>query len=384
MAAVIAVGLEVKSTWLRGEFEMHLAAHADVRLQASGEASAPDLINLEVDQDRVKTFGRVQALLSALPTTEVFLTAADTDLDLLLETLRAGVREFIPQPLDKEELDQALQRLRVRQQASAPQAAKRGKLIHLMGSKGGLGTTTIAVNLAISLQETDAQRTVVLVDLNQPFGDAALFLDLEPTHTFGDIAKNLGRLDEAFLRGVLSRHASGLYVLPSAQGDDELGLLTPEGVEQTLGLLQMAFDYVVLDSGHLLDDIAATTLRLAQPLYLVTTLALPALRNTKRFLDWLYANLEYAPDNVKVIVNRYKAKNQDISSEDVQEVLAQQAFWSIPNDYSTTAQAINRGEPLSAIAKHAKITKSFQHLAAALAIQERQKASLFARFIRRG
>lgn len=384
MAEVISVNLNITNTWLRGEFEMHLAAQPDVHLQASGEASVPDLVILEVDADRARTFARVQALLRASPAPEVFLTAADTDPDVLLEAMRAGVKEFIPQPLDKEELEQALRRLRERQQARAPQPAKRGKLIHLMGSKGGLGTTTIAVNLAISLQEADARRAVVLVDLNQPFGDAALFLDLDPAHTFGDIAKNLGRLDEAFLRDVLSRHASGLYVLPSAQGDDELGLLTPEGVEQTLGLLHASFDYIVLDSGHLLDDIAVTTLRLAPPLYLVTTLALPALRNTKRFLDWLYANLDYAPDNVKVIVNRSQSKNQDISPADVQETLAQKPFWSIPNDYYTTAQAINRGEPLSAIARHARITRSFKNFAAALAIEDRKKASLFSKFIRKG
>src|SRR5438132_502275 len=242
----IDVGLDIKNPWLRSELAAYLASQPDVRLQTSEGAGRLDLIILEVDEEPAKTLALVHALRSASPATAIFLTSPHTEPDVLLEFWRAGVRDFVPQPLNKEQLAQALQRLRERSQPREPQQVKRGKLINLMGSKGGLGTTTIAVNLALSLQETETQRGVVLVDLNQPFGDAALFLDLEPTHTFGDIAKNLARLDEAFLRGVLSQHTSGLYVLPAAYGDDEIGLLTPACVAQTLELLQTSFDYIVL------------------------------------------------------------------------------------------------------------------------------------------
>jgi pilus assembly protein CpaE len=387
MAAVISVGLDLKHVGLRGELERYFASQPDMRLQTSADTRGPGLIIMEVEDDPARTFAQVHALRSTSPATDIFLTSAHTDPHVLLEALRAEVKEFLLQPLQKAELDQALQRFRERHQSREPQQAKRGKLINLMGSKGGIGTTTIAVNLAISLQEADTQRTVVLVDLNQPFGDAALFLDfvdLDSAHTFGHIAKNPARLDSGFLRGVLSRHASELAVLPSAQTDDELGLLTPEVVEKTLELLQAEFDYIVLDSGHLLDDIAVATLRLAPPLYLVTTLALPALRNTRRFLDWLQANLDYTPENIKVIVNRDKSKNQEIFPEDFRDALAQQAFWSIPNDYSTTAKAINRGAPLSVIARHARITRSFRNFAAALAGGERKKPSRFSQFMRKG
>jgi pilus assembly protein CpaE len=191
----------------------------------------------------------------------------------------------------------------------------------------------------------------------------------------------MARLDEAFLQGVLARHASGLAVLPSVDDAEELGLLTPACVEQTIALLQTSFDYIVLDSGHTLDDITVTALALA-PLFLVTTPALPVLRHTKRFLDLLRTNLEYTPDNINVIVNRYKSKYQEVSVAELQEVLQQKPVWWLPNDYYTTSRAINRGEPLTSVARHAKITRSLQGLAASLAAEDSKKPSLFSRFFR--
>ena len=151
----IDVGLDVKNPWLRSELAAYLASQPDVRLQTSEGTGRLDLIILEVDEEPAKTLALVHALRSASPATAIFLTSPHTEPDVLLEFWRAGIRDFIPQPLNKEELTRALQRLR--SQPREPQQVKRGKLINLMGSKGGLGTTTIAVNLALSLQETETQ-----------------------------------------------------------------------------------------------------------------------------------------------------------------------------------------------------------------------------------
>lgn len=376
------VGLDIKNEGLRGEFEEMIASQHGFRLTKYDLHRVPELLILELDEDRGKTFSQVQAILGASPSTEIFLTSAYTGSEVLLEVLRAGVKEFIPQPIQRAELEDALTRFKERHKERRPATAKRGKLITVIGSKGGVGTTTIAVNLAVSLRQTNPDRSVVLVDLNPQFGDAALFLDVPPTHTIGDVAKNLARLDETFLMSILYKHSSGLHVLPSVDTVEEIGMLTPEAAEKTLELLQTMFDYIVIDSGDSLADTTLATLNISPTVLLVGTLTLPVVRNTKRLLTIL-AHLNYPLDHIDIVVNRYE-KHTEVSVKDMEEVLGRKASWMIPNDYFTTMNAINKGQPLSTIAGRADVTKSFRKLAQALSIEEQtaEKTSFFSRLFK--
>jgi pilus assembly protein CpaE len=378
----ISVGLDIKNEGLRGEFAEIIAAQHGFYLTQHDYHRAADLLILELNEDRGKTFSQVQAILGASPYTEIFLTSAYADSEVLLEVLRAGVKEFIPQPINRAELEEALLRFKERHREKKPAPVKRGKLITIIGSKGGVGTTTIAVNLAVSLLQVNPDCSVVLVDLNPQFGDAALFLDMESSHTMGDVAKNIGRLDETFLMSILSKHSSGLYLLPSANAVEEIGLLTPEAAEKTLELLQTMFDYVVIDSGESLAETTLATLNISPTIFLVCTLTLPVLRNTKRLLNIL-SHLHYPTDNISIIVNRYE-KHTEVSLKDMEEVLGRKAAWMIPNDYFTTMNAINKGQPLFTISGRADVTKNFLKLAQTLRIseQEEHKTSLFSRLFR--
>jgi pilus assembly protein CpaE len=378
----ISVGLDIKNEDLRGEFEEMIASQHELHLTKYNLHRIPELLILELSEDRGKTFTQIQATLAASPSTEIFLTSSHIDPEILLEALRAGVKEFIPQPINRTEVEDAFNRLKERHAAKKPATAKRGKLITIIGSKGGVGTTTIAVNLAASLRQVNEDRSVVLVDLNPQFGDAALFLDMEPAHTMGDVAKNVTRLDETFLMSALSKHSSGLYLLPSVHAVEEIGLLTPEAVEKTLELLQIMFDYVVIDSGDSLADTTLATLNISPTVFLVCTLTLPVIRNSKRLLDILM-HLHYPTENISIIVNRYE-KHTEVSLKDMEAALGRQASWMIPNDYFTTMNAINKGQPLSSIAIRADVTKNFKKLAQTLTIKDEKerKTSLFSRLFK--
>ena len=197
----------------------------------------------------------------------------------------------------------------------------------------------------------------------------------------GDVAKNVARLDETFLMSVLSKHASGLYVLPSVDAVEDIGLLTPEAVEHTLELLQTMFDYVIIDSRDSLADTTLAALSLSSTVYLVCTLTLPVLRNTKRLLDIL-AHLNYPIASINIIVNRYE-KHTEVSLKDLEEVVRRKASWLIPNDYSTTMNAINKGQPLASIASRADVTKNFGRFAEALITEDHKehKPSFFSRLL---
>jgi pilus assembly protein CpaE len=372
----IFVGLQVANEALRLELAAFFATRTGYHFQRAGNTEVPQLMIIDMDTDRHKTFAHIQALRSASPSLEIFVTAADVDADILLTVMRAGVQEFLPQPLQKEDLRRALERFEERYMHTRPLPTKRGKLINVLGSKGGVGTTTIAVNLAVSLQEANPTSSVVLVDLNLQCGDAALFLDIEPIHTFNDITSDPSRLDMTFLTSLLSRHASGLYLLPAADRVEEMSEWTIECIERSLDLLQSMFDYVILDSGHLFDDITLTILNRPSTLLLVSTLTLPVVRHTKRLVT-LLAHFNYPINDIKVVINRYKSKHE-ISLQDFEESIKQKPFSVIPNDYMTAASSMNKGRTLADIRKRAKITRSIKKLAIAFS-KEKKKTSLFSR-----
>jgi pilus assembly protein CpaE len=374
----IAVGLQVANEELRLELAAFFATKTGYHVQRAGNAELPQLMIIDMDTDRHKTFAHIQALRSASPAQEIFVTAANADADVLLNVLRAGVQEFLPQPLQKEDLHRALERFEERYKYNRPLPTKRGKLINVLGSKGGVGTTTIAVNLAVSLQEVNPTSSVVMVDLNLQCGDAALFLDIEPLHTFSDITTDPSRLDMTFLTSILSRHASGLYLLPAADRVEEMSEWTIECVERSLELLQNMFDYVILDSGHLFDDITLTTLNRPSTFLLVSTLTLPVVRHTKHLVTQL-SHFDYPIKDIKIIINRYKSKHE-ISLQDFEESVKQKPFSVIPNDYITAASSVNTGKTLADIRKRAKITKSIKKLAIAFS-KENKKTSLLSRLL---
>ena len=378
--APIVVGLQIENEALYVELAAFFASYAGYRLQHTEDIEVPRLMIIDMDTDWHQTLARIQALRSVSPTTEIFVTAAKTDANTLLNVLRAGVQAFLPQPLHKEDLHEALQRFEARYQDNRPALTTKGKLINILGSKGGIGTTTIAVNLAVSLQEINPTSSVVLVDLNLQCGDAALFLDLEPLHTFGDITSDPSRLDETFLASILSRHASGLYLLPSADRVTAVNRQVPEGVERALELLPRMFDYVIVDSGHLLDDITVTALNRPSTLFLISTLTLPVVRHTKRLITMLH-DLHYPTESIKVVINRYRSKHE-ISLQDFEKSLNYKPFWTIPNDYMTVSSFVNKGITLSSIDHRAKVTKSIKKLAMTLSVEGR-KISFLSRFMKK-
>jgi pilus assembly protein CpaE len=232
----------------------------------------------------------------------------------------------------------------------------------------------------VSLKEINPASSVVLVDLNLQFGDVALYLDLDPMYTFGDITADPSRVDEAFLTSLLSRHPSGLYVLPSADRMIEMNPQTVESVDRSLEVLQSRFDYVILDSGNLIDDITVTALHWPSTLLLISTLTLPSIRNIKRLIDYL-SEINHPNERVEFVINRYKSK-YEISLHNFENSLHQEPFCIIPNDYTTVSNSVSKGKSLSMINRQAKITKSIRNLAMKLS-EGNQKKSFFSQFFKR-
>ena len=249
--------------------------------------------------------------------------------------------------------------------AESRKTSKHGTVINVISSKGGVGTTTIAVNLAVSLAAEKNSPSVALIDMNLLFGDIPLFLEIDPEYNWSEITKNISRLDDNFLRSILSVDASGVSVLPSPSYVSDPDEKTPEIMAHLLMLMQRVFDYIIIDGGQPLDDISLKILELSDIALLVSILTPPCILNTKKLLK-TFRGLGFPLDeNIKIVVNRY-LKKSNISLTDAEASLEKEIFWNIPNDYQTTVNAINEGKPLAQFAPNEAITKNFKKFAAKL------------------
>ena len=342
-------------------------------IMGNEDAGQCDLLIYEMGESPQKDMAFIKSIIESGGSNEVFLISKSKDPDVLMQALRLGVKEFFVQPLNSEEVKQALERFRKRRNPTAVNLKKKnGKIISIFGSKGGVGTTTMAVNLAVSLLQNDDKNAVALLDMNTLFGEIPLFLEMSPKFHWGEITKNIERLDHTFLSNILTHHNSGVQVLPSPAYLNGHIQPTPDIMSRLLGVMQQMFDYVIVDTGQSTNDTALKVLQISDTLLLVTILSLPCLANTNKLMK-SFTNLGYVqPERIKVVLNRFMKKG-DISLKDAENGIGTKLFWTIPNDFKTTMAAINNGKPLYQVAPKAAISKSFREMATLLSTPEKEK-----------
>jgi pilus assembly protein CpaE len=355
------IKLDIKNPVIAKQFSEIIGAVKGFRIIKPGDTLKPDLQIYEINGNP-EEFNLIQSRLNTGKIDEIFLTSEKTDSEMLMQAIRIGVKEFFPQPIKISDVEKALKRFKERRTHAAPVAhQKSGKLISVVGSKGGVGTTTISVNLAVTLAEQENDPSVAILDMNTLFGEIPLFLEISPKYHWGEITKNMERLDDTFLMNVLSKHSSGVHVLPSPGYLNGHQAPTPDIMERLLGLMKRMFDYVIIDCGQSTDETALKTIQISNEVLLISVLSLPCLANTNKLLR-SFIDLGYVrKERIKVVMNRYMKKSE-ITIQDAKKGIGHDMFWIIPNDYGTTMSAINNGKPLSKIAPRSKIVKSFEEM----------------------
>ena len=363
----LSVRLELKNQKIRSEFEQIISAIGDFLIKNQDNKSYCDLLILEIDENISNELDLVRNLKDSGAVREVFLTSAHTEPEVLIKALRSGAKEFFKQPINREEVAASIQNLKeqVKDIKVVPFKTKNGTIITIMGSKGGVGTTTVAVNLAASLKEANNDKSVVLIDMNFNFGEVQVFLDLKTSFNWGELAKNITRVDSTYLMSILKEHSSGIYVLPSPTDFYGVNQATPEIMEQILGLIKKEFDYIVIDNGQSLNLISQKILEISDVIGLVSVMSLPCLRNVSRLSDTFRKFGYVHGDKLRIIMNRYH-KNTVLTIDEAEKAIKQKISWLIPNDYNTAMTSINQGKLLSQVSKRADISLSFSELAASI------------------
>ena len=298
----------------------------------------------------------IRQLNSESPKTAIISAAHNASSDLLLQSLRAGAREFLQLPIRAEELKTVLDRVAEFCSVQVETPKKKGRMVAVFSSKGGCGTSFIATNLAAS---TNAR--TVLVDLNLQAGDLPLFLGVDPRYSFADMAENRNRLDDALINSFVTPYSSTLSLLAAPKEADSADEIEPEHVFEVLQRLRESYDYVVLDPQHTFDSITLAALDQADEIVLILTLDIPAIRSTQRALE-IFDRLGYPRKKIRIVVNRW-SKQIDLDLRQVEKFLGEPVIGFVPSDYQMAVTSINLGRPLVLSDPNSKLAQEIRRVA---------------------
>jgi pilus assembly protein CpaE len=344
--------------WLEAECSRY-EFFADVVAQTN-----PDIGLVAIDSDPQKGLDLVTRLSASSPNCAVLVVSSSNDGSLILQALRAGAKEYLTQPVRIEDLVTTLGRINERRMGQGDNRQRGSQVIAVAGAIGGVGTTSVAVNIGCILAQ-DPQNSVALVDLDMCLGDADVFLDTIPDYTLVDVSKNVTRLDFSLLKRSLTKHSSGLYLLPRPVQLEDISLVSSDDLQRVIGLLKATFTHLVLDLSKGYTAIDLIALEMANQIILVTQLDLPCLRNVVRLM-MSFKNMEGMAEKVKIVVNRVGLDSGQITLKKAEETIGKEIFWQLPNDYRTMIEARNNGVPLIDHAPKTAIASSMKSLAKAI------------------
>ena len=272
----------------------------------------------------------------------VFAASSDPNPDRIIAAMRAGCSEYLLKPFQMERVTDALSHVETRR-GGKPQTQK-GRVITLMGAKGGTGVTSLALHLALNLVQRHEQKCL-LVDEHPALGDASLYLGLSRhRYSFYELVHNTDRLDFDLLQGFLSQHPSGLDVLDSPEAIRAFPNAPSEAIEHTLAFLTENYQFVIIDTPPGLNEDTCAAIRQSDRLEVIITAELPAIRNAIRAIEYLMS-LHYPEDSIDIVLNRYSRRNI-LTEREIEAALHREITVRIPNNYGLVINAINAGVPL--------------------------------------
>ena len=317
---------------------------------------------------------QIRTLHNQDPALVLMLVAEEVTSDLLRKGMRAGVSDVLEAPLDEPKIEAAIEQfahdiLKRETAIVTPtgdvgaERSEKGRIITITSAKGGSGKTVLATNLALLLNRIPDSK-VCLVDADLQFGDVCLVLQLEPRFTMVNAAHELHHLDGELLDSLLTEHPSGLKVLAAplepAFADD----ITTAGLMQMLDVLRSGYDYVVVDTASMLDELILSLVEKSDDILMLVDMDLPSVKNAKLALETLRL-LKFSTANVQLVMNRSNSKAK-LDNKEIEGALKMGISAAIPSD-AMVAASVNEGRPVVETDPKSKVAKGFESVAALIA-----------------
>jgi len=374
----------------RAEIKRALAALPDPQLEVleaspnasgNGNGGAPADVEMVVfggsNEDLPLEYLHNQAAQELRPI--LFALLAERAPNLMRRVLRAGADEVLFLPLDIGEATRAL--LKVSEARWRNERGGHGVVCSLVSTVGGIGVTTVAANLALALRHSLDKR-VAAVDLDLQQGGLGVFLNLEPERTIVDLTDPSKKLDSIQLELAMTKHPSGIYLLAAPKRIEDGELVTETAVGSTLDLMRQLFDYVIVDCGRYINEVAMAAWERSEHLFYLVDQSLSSVRSALRFLD-LFGRLQVSVEP-QFILNRFVSQHS-ISDEQVTHTLAQPIYALIPRDDKNLERVQWGARDLWQVAPRSALVHGFEHLAAKLASggadEPQQESGIFSRLM---
>ena len=305
--------------------------------------SIPDVVLLDLGRDPEPCFAFGAHVRRLRPAVKLIACSAmnPPNQQLLLDAMRSGVQDFVIKPAVPEALRDIFERFQ--QEGRSVERKSAEKLIVLMGSKGGVGTTTVAVNLGVQLCMFAHKRTILL-DFARPLGNAHLLLDLNPRFGIRDAIENIDRLDSHFFEGLITTHKTKLQLLGGALHPEVWQSIAATLLDRVANVAQTNSDVLLADVGSQFGSDWTSMLRASRMILVVTETNVPALWTLERRLSAL-EGLGIASEKIRVVVNRWQKGDQE-TLKSVEKNIKRPIFAFLPNDFRKASSSVNLGTPL--------------------------------------
>lgn len=331
----------------------------------------PEILLLDSQFIEGDLFSEIDALSTRFPTIPVVALLPEGDVNLSNQVILAGARAFLFYPLSSSDLLATLKRVKellVRsgktadQPAVVPTAGK--KMFVVFSPKGGVGVTTTAINLAISLRQ-QIKDDVLLVDGKHLLGHVSLMLNLRIGNSITDLLPHSGRLDPTLVKQVITQHSSGIHVLPGPIAISKAQGIRPDDLYRVILGLQSVYSTIIVDGGNYLNENLVTYMDAADHILLVINPNLPALRDARQFLD-ISHTLSYSREKILVLLNQ-SGRKSDVKLAEIEQALRTKVFGVIPTDEDAVLNSINEGVPLILKKSNHPISKAYAKIARVIA-----------------
>ncbi len=350
--------------------------NSDTELEVLGEAKggesalekvenlSPDILVIHKTQGDTDTISLAERIIKLKPRTFVILITDNYTVEELKKANAVGCHNIIPLPENDREICDAIHRVynaesgRIAALDNTQRVVWSSKVISVFSAKGGLGKTTIAANLAVSLAEKN--KKVALVDLDLQFGDVGIFMDAEPKDTIADLVQDVDFSSIDSVRSYMTVHPSGVHLICAPKSPEYADIVTGEKVQSLIGLLRSYYDYVIIDTATSFSDATLSALESSSQILFVTGLDISILKNSKTAMGILESLGQ--KKKIRTIINRAIEINS-ITTADVQRIVDAPILSRIPSDYMMAVAALNRGQPFVQSAPKAKLSLAIKDIA---------------------
>jgi pilus assembly protein CpaE len=336
----------------------------------------PDVVLMDINMPEMDGITASEAISAQAPNVQVVMMSVQGEADYLRRSMLAGAREFLIKPFSGEELVTSIHRVyqfaATRRVVAPPPPStaapvmppppppRAGKIIAVMGSKGGCGASTIAVNLAVALREESKAR-VALLDANLEFGDVGVLLNLPSSRTIAELVSGKADIDEEVLDGTMAAHSSAIKVLLAPPRPELAELVKVEHLKRILELLDKSYDFIVIDLWKSFQETTVFFLDHADIILLIATPDIPSIKNSKLFFE-LTDQLGYPPEKTLFILNKEDGRS-GISAKDIEASIKHPIVLALPKDERTTMIAMNRGTPFVTLQRNLPLSQAIHNLA---------------------